>query len=365
MQSLFSGSLLGSLVVLLGSVHAEPTTRLDPENATRFYDLALAGLDREYPNKPGHVFKSDEDVRPPRELHPVFYGHFDWHSSVHGHWTLVRLLKLFPDHERAASVREVLEKRFQAAPLQVEADYLAANKSFERMYGWAWALRLGLELRTWDDEQGRQWARRFAPVEEAIVRNAQEHLPKLDWPIRCGFHPETAFPMGQMLDYARGTGDQALETLLRQKCREFYGGDRNYPVAYEPSGHDFFSAGLNEADLMRRVLDPAAFSEWLQGFFPTLANGTLGNLLEPVTPKDLEDGHLVHLVGLNLNRAWTMRAIAASLPDANDPRRTVLAEAARRHAEAGLGQVFSGSYEGEHWLGSFAVYLLSGVGMPH
>ena len=307
-------------------------------------------------------FSPTRTVRPPRKLHPVFYGHFDWHSSVHGHWTLVRLLKLFPEHAKAAEVRRVLEERFTVEGLQAEAAYLAENKSFERMYGWAWALRLGLELRTWDDRQGKAWAMRFAPVEQAIVKNAREHLPKLDWPIRCGFHPETAFPLGQMLDYARGTGNGEFEALLLERCRTYYGKDRNYPVAYEPSGHDFFSAGLNEADLMRRVLEPREFAEWLAEFFPGLARGELGNLLDPVAPRDLEDGHLVHLVGLNLNRAWTMRGIAGSLPEGDDPRREILLEASGRHAAAGLKETFSGSYEGEHWLGSFAVYLLSEAG---
>ncbi|MFP6882177.1 MAG: DUF2891 domain-containing protein [Roseibacillus sp.] len=360
-MKLISGWWFPVAVVLLGPVRAEPAGKLDAEKAGTFMDLALAGIDREYPNKPGHVFKSDQDVRSPRKIHPVFYGHFDWHSSVHGHWALVRLLKLFPDHEKSAGVRKVLEARFTEKALRVEADYLGANKSFERMYGWGWALRLGLELRTWDDAQGVEWARRYAPIDAAILKNAREHLPKLDWPIRCGFHPETAFPLAQMLDYARGTRDADLEKLVRERCAAFYGKDVNYPVAYEPSGHDFFSSGLNEADLMRRVLPAAEFDQWLTGFFPGLAKKELGNLLEPVSPKDLEDGHLVHLVGLNLNRAWTMRGVAKVLPN-DDARRFVLLEAADRHEAAGLKQVLSGSYEGEHWLGSFAVYLLTGVG---
>lgn len=364
MKLVISGSPRVAALVLLGSVSAgaQSGEQLDADAAGKFISLALAGLAREYPNKPGHVFKSDEDVRPPRSLHPVFHGHFDWHSSVHGHWTLVRLLKSFPDHPRAAELRDVLETRFTASGLQAEADYLRAEKSFERMYGWAWALRLGLELRTWSDPQAQRWAQHFAPVEAAIVTNASEHLPKLAWPIRCGFHPETAFPLAQMLDYARGTGNDAFASLLRERSLAYYGKDTAYPVAYEPSGHDFFSPGLNEADLMRRVLSADEFSAWLSRFFPTLASGALGNLLTPVAPADLTDGHLVHLVGLNLNRAWTMRSIAAHLPAGDDPRRAILADAAQRHAKAGLAQVFSGSYEGEHWLGSFAIYLLSDAG---
>lgn len=243
MRTMISGWRILLAVVLMASVRAEPIATLDAELADKFFDLALAGIDREYPNKPGHVFQSDQDVRAPRKLHPVFYGHFDWHSSVHGHWTLVRLVKLFPEHEKAAGVRAVLEGRLTEKELLAEADYLRENKTFERMYGWGWALRLGLELRTWDDPHGRTWAKRYAPIEAAIVALAREHLAKLDWPIRCGFHPETSFPLGQMIDYARGTGDQEFEGLLRAKCASFYGKDVNYPVAYEPSGHDFFRPG--------------------------------------------------------------------------------------------------------------------------
>ncbi len=331
------------------------------EEAGTFMELALAGIDREFPNKPGHMMKSAEDVKSPRELFPVFYGHFDWHSSVHGHWTLVRLLKLFPDHEKAAKVREVLDARLTEKGLEAEAGYLVKHPTFERMYGWAWALRLGLELRTWDDPQGREWSRRYRPVETVIVSNARQYLAKLDWPIRCGFHPESAFPLSQMLDYCRGTGEAALERLVVIKAKGYYESDVNYPVRYEPSGNDFFSPALNEADLMRRVLTAKQFSKWLDGFFPGLKDGEIGHLRKPVSVTHMDDGHLVHLVGLNLTRAWTMRSVADCLAE-DDPRRKTLLAAADEHEKAGMRQVFSGSYEGEHWLGSFAVYLKTNVG---
>ena len=334
----------------------------DSQQAGRYVELALAGIDREFPNKPGHVWDSARDGKTPREWNPVFYGHFDWHSSVHGHWTLVRLVKLFPEAEWAGEVRKVLEKRFTKEALLAEAAYLKERKSFERMYGWAWALRLALELRTWDDPQGKRWAGHFGSLEEVIVSHAKDYLPKLDWPIRCGFHPESAFSLSQFLDYARGVGDVDFAQLVMTKAQAFYGDDHGYPVCYEPSGNDFFSPGLNEADLMRRVLEGDAYRDWLQQFFPSLEQGALGNLLMPVSVSDLDDGHLVHLVGLNLTRAWTMRGIASSLPEA-DPRRLVLEKAAAIHAEKGLSQVWSGSFAGEHWLGSFAVYLETGVGL--
>ncbi len=334
------------------------------EQAAGFVKLALAGIDREYPNKTGHVTTGPDDLRSPREMHPVFYGHFDWHSSVHGHWTLLRLMKEFPEAPYVPEVRRVLSGRFTKEGLEQEAGYFRAkeNRSFERMYGWAWALRLALELRQWDDPDAKVWAANYAVLEKEIVSLAKGYLPKLDWPVRCGFHPETAFPLAQMLDYARATGDVEFERLLQEKAKAFYGKDRDYPVAYEPSGNDFFSPGLNVADLMRRVLPAAEYAAWLEAYFPGLAKGQAGNLLTPVKVSDPTDGHLIHLAGLNLNRAWTMRGIASVLPE-GDPRRQVLGEAAARHAEAGLALVSTGHYEGEHWLGSFAVYLLSGVGV--
>jgi hypothetical protein len=323
--------LIAALVPFAGFAQEIPMTS---EQAAGLAKLALAGIDREYPNKTGHVTTGPDDLKSPREMHPVFYGHFDWHSSVHGHWTLVKLLKQFPEAPFAGEVRKVLQDRFTAEGLAAEAGYFRAkeNRSFERMYGWAWALRLALELRTWDDPDARTWARHLEPLEKEIVGLAKDYLPKLDWPVRCGFHPETSFPLGQMLDYARGTGDAEFEKLLLEKCRQFYGKDRDYPVTYEPSGNDFFSPGLNAADLMRRV-----------------------NVSDPT------DGHLIHLAGLNLNRGWTMRGIASVLPE-GDARRKVLLDAADKHSQAGLALVTTGHYEGEHWLGSFAVYLLSGTG---
>lgn len=360
MLRLFRFILLAALAVATGFGQEKPMTE---EQAAGFVKLALAGIDREYPNKTQHVTTGPDDLKTPRAMHPVFYGHFDWHSSVHGHWMLLRLLKKFPDAPFAGEVRGILKRRLTAEGLVAEAAYFQTkeNRSFERMYGWAWALRLALELRTWDDPDGREWAKNFLPLEKEITGLAKDYLPKLDWPVRCGFHPETAFPLGQMLDYARGTGDREFESLLLEKSRAFYGKDRNYPTAYEPSGNDFFSPGLNAADLMRRVLPAEEFGRWLGEYFPELAAGKAGNLLTPVTVSDPTDGHLIHLAGLNLTRAWTMRGVASVLAD-GDVRKKVLLDAAAKHADAGLGLVATGHYEGDHWLGSFAVYLLSESG---
>lgn len=334
------------------------------EQAGGFVKLALAGIDREYPNKTGHVTTGPQDLKSPRAMHPVFYGHFDWHSSVHGHWMLVRLLKRFPDAPFATEVRKVLRQRLTAADLKTETEYFQEkeNRSFERMYGWAWALRLANELHGWDDVDGREWTKNFAPLEQEITGMAKDYLPKLDWPVRCGFHPESAFALALMLDYARKTGDRDFEKILLEKSRAFYAKDQSYPTAYEPSGNDFFSPGLNVADLMRRVLPAEEFSTWLNAYFPKLSVGEAGNLLTPVSVSDPTDGHLVHLAGLNLSRAWTMRGIASVLP-AGDARRKILLESAAKHIDAGLVLVASGHYEGDHWLASFAVYLLDDAGI--
>ena len=335
---------------------------LTDAQAAVFSRLALDCIVTEYPNKPMQVMVGDESALTPRQLHPVFYGCFDWHSAVHGHWLLVRLLKLHPGHLEAQNTRAALAAQFSAEELLAEAEYFDAkhNRSFERMYGWAWLLRLAVELRTFDDPDAQAWAERLAPLEQRIVALTLDYLPRLDWPVRTGVHPNTAFALGQALDYARAVGNVDLEELLIEKSLAYFSADRQYPVNYEPSGEDFFSAALAEADLMRRVLPPPAYSDWLDGLFPGLRQGDLGRLLEPATVSDVTDGKIVHLAGLNLHRAWTMRSVAWALP-ADDLRSKVLLESAGDHLAAGLDYVFSGHYEGEHWLATFAVYGLTGV----
>lgn len=342
-----------------------PGSRLSDAQVSAFANLALRGMFQEFPNKPGNVVAGPEDVLSPRAMHPAFYGCFDWHSSVHGHWMLVRLLKLYPDSSLAPKIRESLAKNLTAENLAAEAAYFEPkhNRSFERTYGWAWLLRLAAELHTWDDPDGKRFAANLRPLEDRIVELSKDFLPLLTWPIRTGQHPDTGFALAQFLDYARTVGDTELETLVVERSRHFYEGDTDYPVRYEPSGFDFFSSGLNEADLMWRVLDEDAYSKWLDGFFPTLSSGSLGNLLTPERVSDVTDGKLVHLAGLDLVRAWTFQGIANALP-ADDPRVPVLRRSIRDHCRVGLEYVQSGDYAGEHWLASFAVYLLTEVGRP-
>ena len=350
-----------TFVILTSFAHG---ASLDAPQGDRFARLVLAGLDREYPNKPADVLTTAEDVRPPREVHPAFYGSFDWHSSVHGHWLLVRLLRLHPDMECAATARARLDAHLSKEALSIEAAYFdrKENRSFERMYGWAWALRLVMELRAWDDPDARRWAENLAPLERQLVDLAAKYLPRLTYPIRTGVHPDTAFALGQLLDYSRSVGNGELEKLVVARARDYYLNDRAYPNTYEPSGEDFFSPGLNVADLMRRVLSADEFSRWLDEFLPHLRKGDLGGWTRAAEVSDLSDPRIVHLVGLNLSRAWTIQGILAALAS-DDPRRPVLQKAEELHAEAGLRHVFSGHYEGEHWLATFAVYYSTRAGI--
>lgn len=345
---------------------AEPAASpITPALAANFAGLALACVDRPFPYKPDKVLDDAAAVKAPRLDNPSFYGCFDWHSAVHGHWMLVRLARLFPHEEFTGRVRKALTPHFTREALAAEAAFVAqpAQQLFERPYGWAWALRLALELRGWNDPQAQEWSKNFAPLETALAARFAEYVQKLPHPVRTGIHGNTAFAMAQALDYAQGVANSALAETIRQRAREFYLDDRSCPVSYEPGGEDFFSPCLMEADLMRRVLSPAEFTRWLDRFLPGLKNGDVGPLARPATVTDRADGRIVHLDGLNLTRAWTMRGIAAALA-AGDPRRKTLLDLVRTHAEAGLGRVASGHYEGEHWLASFAVYLASGAGLP-
>jgi hypothetical protein len=340
-------------------VAKEPLT-MKAEQASAFARLALKGLHKEYPSKPADVLNSEADVKSPRTVHPAFYGHFDWHSSVHGHWMLVRLLRLFPELPERKEIRAALAADLTAKNLQAEADYFkrANSRSFERTYGWAWLLKLAEELHGWDDADGREWSRNLKPLADTIVEHYLAFLPKQTYPIRSGVHPNTAFGLAFALDYARAVDNKRLREMIEERSKTYYGKDAAIPAAWEPDGADFFSPSLMEADLMRRVLSPPEFRDWLRRFLPDLAKGEPRTLFEPAKVTDRTDPLLVHLDGLNLSRAWCMRSIAAALPK-DDPARKVLAESAQRHADAALRHVASGDYAGEHWLASFAVNLLS------
>ena len=346
---------------MMGPAHgAEGMPDLTVAQASGFARLALKGVSKEYPNKLDHVMGAAGDVRGPKELHPRFFGCYDWHSSVHGHWMLARLVKRFPDLPEATEIRAVFADHFNQANLKAEADYFARpeSRTFERTYGWAWLLKLAEELNGWDDPDAKGWAQNIRPLADAVAARYLTFLPKQLYPIRTGVHPNTAFGLALAHDYARSVGDEPLRKLIDERARAYFRLDADAPARWEPGGSDFFSPSLLEADLMRRVLPPAEFAPWFARFLPGTAKGEPKELFAPADVLDRTDPQLVHLDGLNLNRAWLMRGIAARLP-AGDPARGALTESAARHARAGLAQVASGDYAGEHWLASFAVYLLT------
>jgi hypothetical protein len=334
--------------------------KMTPTQASSFARLALKALPTEYPNKPEHVVNSPADVLGPQALHPTFYGAFDWHSAVHGHWMLVRLLRRFPDRPESPQIRALLEEHLTAKNLQAEADYFTQpnRQSFERPYGWAWLLKLAEELHGWDDPDGKRWSSNLRPLTDTVVARYLAFFPKQTYPIRTGVHPNTAFGLSFALDYARAVGHKALSDLVEERSRTYFADDAGAPAVWEPGGADFFSPSLMEANLMRRVLPPQEFSRWLRRFLPGLEKGEPQALFSPAQVTDRTDPQLVHLDGLNLSRAWCMQEIAAALPQ-DDPARPTLVGSAARHAEAALRHVASGDYMGEHWLATFAVYLLS------
>jgi hypothetical protein len=336
---------------------------LDEPAAARFAALALECVHLEYPNKLAHTLASDADARPPRQLTPAFYGCYDWHSSVHGHWLLVRLLRQFPGAPFAARARASLARSLTPENIAGEVAYLQTpgRASFERPYGLAWLLALAGELREWDDAQAREWSATLRPLEREAAARLASWLPKLRYPIRVGEHSQTAFAFGLVHDWARTAGDDALRALVEQRSLAFYADDRECPLAYEPSGEDFLSPCLAEADLMRRVLAPADYAKWLRAFLPSIPRDARTRWLEPGIVTDRSDPKLAHIDGLNLSRAWMLRGIASGLP-ARDRRIAALEAAAQEHAAAALPGVTGEHYEGGHWLGTFAVYLTTGAG---
>jgi hypothetical protein len=359
-------TLLGLSLAASGPVSspASPAAPVDPALAGRFARLALDCVHREYPNKIAHVLSSDGDVRPPRELTPAFFGCYDWHSSVHGHWLLARAARLLPDAPLAPEARRALARSLTPAHLAAEVRYLEGpgRVSFERPYGLAWLLQLGAELREWGSPEAREWSAALAPLEAAAAGRIRGWLPKLRRPVRVGEHSQTAFALGLVLDWARVAGDRETESLVLARSRDFYAGDRDCPIRFEPSGEDFLSPCLGEADLMRRVLAPAEYARWLDGFLPGLPRDGSSGWLEPGVVTDPADPKLAHLDGLNLSRAWMLEGIASALP-AGDARTASLRAAATVHRRTALAAVTGEHYEGGHWLGTFAVYLVTGRGL--
>lgn len=348
-----------------GGVAPAPVDRAVATQADRFAALALDCVHREYPNKISHVLTSAADARTPRELTPAFYGCFDWHSSVHGHWLLVRTLNTSPGSALAEEIRAALATSFTAENLAGELAYYQGEDraSFERPYGIAWYLQLVAELHEANgDPQMRQWRELLRPLEDEIVRRTMDWLPKLYYPIRLGTHNQTAFAFGLMLDYARVVGNADFEQAVQETALRFYANDVDCPIHYEPSGEDFLSPCLMQADLMRRVLGSEDYSGWLRSFLPQIPEDGRGDWLTPGVVLDPADGKLVHLDGVNLSRAWALEGIVSGLP-VRDPRVASLLAAAELHRVEGIAAVSDEHYSGSHWLASFATYLTTQRGV--
>ncbi|MEO8812974.1 MAG: DUF2891 domain-containing protein [Caulobacteraceae bacterium] len=330
---------------------------LDRAFADRLAAIALGHVGREYPNILVHALDSAADAATPRELHPIFYGSFDWHSSVHSHWMLARLLRLFPDLPRAPAIRAWFSRAFTQENVAGELAYLRRPRSggFERPYGWAWLLKLAGELYRNEDAAAPGWRAALAPLGEAFAQRFMIFLPKADYPVRAGTHGNTAFALILAIDYAETVGDAALLAAAKAKAVAWYGADAGCQ-AWEPSGDDFLSPALIEAELMRRVLPAAAFRDWFAAFLPDVAAGAPATLFVPARVSDRADGKIAHLDGLNLSRAWCWRGIAGTL-DPGDRTVTIARGAADLHLAASLPHV-AGDYMGEHWLASFAVLAL-------
>jgi hypothetical protein len=337
---------------------------VDAALAARFARLALDCVQREYPNKIAHVLNDDADARTPSQLYPVFYGCFDWHSAVHGHWLLVRLLRTTPAAQfppgLSEEIAQALDHSFTAAGIAGEVAYFQGENrgSFERPYGIAWFLQLTAELREWNDPRAQAWLQTLLPLEDEIVAQLVSWLPKLAYAIRLGTHNQSMFAFGLMLDWARVADNPAMAALLTERSMAFHREDRNCPLSYEPSGEDFLSPCLMEADLMRRILPRDEFAAWLGTFLPDIPRDGRADWLAVGIVNDPSDGKLVHLDGVNLSRAWNLRKIAAALPG-TDPRIPSLLAAADIHATTGIAAVSAEHYEGSHWLASFATYLVT------
>lgn len=337
---------------------------ISPDLAERFSALALSCLHQEFPNKISRTTDTAEEIGRPKEIFPSFYGCFDWHSAVHGHWLLVRLLRVGPQD---APWREVAVKKlgesFTSENIAGEISNFErpARGSWERPYGLAWYLQLMTELREWDSPQANEWRATLEPFEADIVASLKEWLPNLVYPIRLGTHNQSAFAFGLMLDWARVSGDKAFEAIIIDRAKAFHMTDTDCPISYEPSGEDFLSPCLMEADLMRRILPRNDFAVWLGGFLPQIPKDGAADWLAPGIVKDASDGKLVHLDGVNSSRAWNLYNIARALPE-GDPRIPALVATAEIHAAEGVAAVSAEHYAGSHWLASFATYLMTDRG---
>ncbi len=332
---------------------ATETPKFDEKKAAYLHKFAFECIDKEYPNKLGHVLGDKSYLKTPKELHPAFYGCFDWHSSVHGHWTLVNILNKFPDFEKNKEILTKLKANITKENIEKEVKYFGDthNKNYERTYGWAWTLKLAEALKESKNTELNELANNLEPLTNLISKKYVEFLPKLTYPIRVGEHTNTAFGLSFALDYAK-KHDKNLEDLIVKRSKEFYATDKSCPLRWEPSGFDFLSPCLQEAALMLKVLPKNEYEKWLDEFLPKFRDQP-EKFLEPAKVSDASDGKLAHLDGLNFSRAWCLYEMGGALK--NDKMIT----SANDHLNFSYNKIDSGEYAGTHWLASFAAYALN------
>lgn len=351
-------SIISLLSVIPLSNFAQGVPSFTDQIATRLSELPLKCIGQEYPNKTAHIINNETEAKlTPSELHPSFYGCFDWHSSVHGHWMLVRLLKTKPGLPNREAIVSTLNRSFMKSGIEAEVEYFTKYESasnFERTYGWAWLLKLDEELADWDDPLAREWHESLQPLTQYIVKTWKDYLPKQTYPNRTGVHPNSAFAMGFAIDWARVAGDEEFERQLTEKSKSFYLNDRKTPAYLEPDGSDFFSPSLQIADLMRRVLPESSYVRWLNSFYE---RRSIENISKIAVVSDITDYQIVHLIGLSFSKAWCMKRIANDLPKKH-PLKKRFAETSDHLLNSALPYVFEGNYGGEHWLASFALMAL-------
>ncbi len=340
--------LISSLFIYTSPKEPTEKPELDLQEANRLAQLPLECIQTPLPYKSGIVIAKPEDLAMPIEHHPAFYGCFDWHSAVHGHWSLIYLLKTFPKLDKRDEIIQKLNENLTAENIQKEVAYFSLNKeskSFERTYGWAWLLKLQEELYTWDNPNAQKWHKNLQPLADYISKAYLEYLPKLYYPIRVGEHTNTAFGLSFAYDYAKTVKDTALSQIIKESALRFYSKDMDCPISWEPSGYDFLSPCLQELDIMRKVLDDGEFTQWSAKFLPDLDQKNLK--LEPGKILDRSDGKLVHLDGLNFSRAWCLYPLKDNTNAYN---------LATEHLDYSLSKITDGDYAGQHWLASFALY---------
>jgi len=332
------------------------TPKLILDEANRLAALPLKCIQTEFPNKTGHVTQNTNDIKTPVQMHPAFYGCFDWHSAVHGHWSLVYLLKHFPELEKRDSIMQLLKNNISQTNIATEVAYFVGeNRNFERTYGWAWLLKLAEELESWpNNPDAIVLAQNLKPLTELIIAKYMEFLPKLHYPVREGTHANTAFGLAFAYDYAIFCGKDSLKQIIEERAHYFYTNDFDCPIRMEPGGYDFLSPCLQEAFLMSKIMSTDDFEKWMSRFLPALADTAYR--LEPGIVSDRTDGHLVHLDGVNFSRAWCLYGISQK-----SAKYKHLQSVANQHVMYSLPVITDGNYEGGHWLGSFALYALGSL----